>query len=239
MNGNLFAGALLLSNLAVSLMYSAESAHAFSWDQDSNSITIHDGDIAKDTYFDIFFLEAFSGKKLLEGLEAKARFSLDEDFDISTGSAKFRVDVTNSSDEVVWDTASVTALGFSVDPDVTSATSDEAFKNAHVGLQDTKLEQIELCYSNGVACTGGGQKKGIKLGETASFYTTLSFGPEVVDSFSFFLDGFYANFKGTDLDGLKYSAGAAGDVPTPALIPGLIGAGIAALCRKKQSGQNS
>ncbi|MGF1523893.1 MAG: cistern family PEP-CTERM protein [Leptolyngbyaceae cyanobacterium] len=211
------------------------SANAFSWDQENDIITIDDGD-AKGQYFDIFFLEAFSGEQLLDGLEAEARFTLEEDFDASTGAAKFKVDVTNTSDANIWDTASVTGLGFAVDPDVTSATSGGVFNEAYVGTQNTGLDQVELCYSNGYSCTSGGQSSGVKLGDTASFYTTLNFGAGVTNSFSFFLDGFYANFKGNS-DGLGYSADAAGEVPTPALIPGLIGAGIAAL-RRKQKGQD-
>ncbi|MEL6382250.1 MAG: cistern family PEP-CTERM protein [Cyanobacteria bacterium J06626_18] len=235
MDRKLSTGMLLLSTLSVALMLPTESASAFSWDQDNDIITIHNGD-AKGQYFDIFFWDAFSGDKLLEGLEAEARFTLEDDFDASSGSAKFKVDVTNNSDGTIWDSASVTGLGFAVDPDVAGATSDGVFDNAYVGAQKTGLDQVELCYSNGHSCTSGGQNGGVKLGDTASFYTTLNFGSGVTDSFSFFLDGFYANFKG-DSDGLGYSADAAGEVPTPALIPGLIGAGIAAL-RRKQKGQD-
>ncbi|MEO1298219.1 MAG: cistern family PEP-CTERM protein [Cyanobacteria bacterium J06636_16] len=242
MNRRLSAGIWLLSTLSIAVLSSTESAHAFSWNEDNNTITIDDGD-AKGQSFDIFFWDAFArdnkvegaSAQELEGLTAEARFTLEEDFDAATGSAQFKVDITNTSDGSIWDSSSIVGFGFGSDPDVVSASSSGVFNSTYVGEPETGVNDIEVCYSNGLSCTTGDQNSGIQLGETASLYTTLKFG-QVADTFNLILDEFYVGWQG-DSSSLEYSGAADsyGEVPTPALIPGLIGAGLAAL-RRQQKG---
>lgn len=237
MNRKLLTGSLLLTTLSIVTLVQVEPAGAFSWNPDSKLITIDDGD-AKGQYFDIFFFDAFAKNKSLDGLSAEARFTLSEDFNASTGTAKFKVDVTNNSNANVWDEASIVGLGFAVDPDLQSASSSGVFSKSYVGQQSTGVKDVEVCYSNGYSCTSGGQNGGIKLGETASFYTTLNFGNQAANGFNILMDKFYVSWKGDSTTLEHYGkADSYGEVPTPALIPGLIGAGLAAF-RKKQKEDN-
>jgi len=103
------------------------------------------------------------------------------------------------------------------------------------------VKNVEVCYTGGGNSCSGGGGAGVTLGQVGSFYTTLKFN-EGTNGFNIRLDQFYARWQSltsaenNDL-GYEYNGDSGvgyGQVPTPALVPGLVGAGIAALRRKQK-----
>ena len=242
MNRNLLAGTFLASALVGAAFVGAEPANAFSWDVTNREwVTINNGD--SDISFDVFFYQATIGRKDVEGLNAEAKFTLDGAFDASTNQARFRVDLKNTSNRDLWASSRLSGIAFAVDPDLYGAEVDSGgtFNKALVGGKYPEgIKDVEVCYTGGGSCAGGGNA-GVTLGNVGSFYTTLKFN-EGTNGFNIKLDQFYARWQSLDSQknnalGYQYKGDSGvgyGQVPTPALVPGLVGAGIAALRRRKQ-----
>lgn len=232
-------------------LVAAESAHAFTWDRNTESVTIHDGD--QDISFDVFFYKAsIDGDDTIDGLNASAKFSLLDRFDASTKQARFKVDLSNFSNADIWSSARLTGMAFNVDPNLKAASFDgdagTGFDKAIVdGKYPEGVKNVDVCYTGGGNSCSGGGNAGLTLGKTGSFYTTLKFDT-TLDRFDIHLDTFLARWQSltSNIDGkygdtYKDASGVGyGQVPTPALIPAIIGSGVAALRkRKKQTKQET
>jgi len=245
MNTKFLVGALAAGAFApIALVAVAEPAQAFSWDVENREwVIIHDGD--ENISFDVFFYNATIEGENVEGLNAKATFSLLGAFDATTKQADFKVDLENFSDGSLWYSARLSGLAFDVDPNLADSrdavTASGIFNNAFVDSNYPEgVKTVEVCYSDGGSCSGGGGG-GVTLGDTGSFYTTLKFD-SVADNFNIRMDSFVSRWqsltsqKDNRLD-YEYSGDSGvgyGQVPTPALIPALIGSGIAALRKRKK-----
>ncbi len=254
MNHKFLTGALLTSALATVPLMAAEPARAFTWDNNEPGwITLGSEDVAG-TSFDVWFYEANVNETPVEGLEAKATFTLEHDFGDPTDSLKFRVDVWNMAKSSIWSSARLSGIAFAVDPNVTDASIDEGgvFNNAIFDDPATRKDEadypgfktIDVCYTDGNTCGGGrgeGNNGGLSLGEMGTFYTTLSFDRNIselrikMDQFAIRWQSLTS--KGDSGIGYGYtdaSGVGTGQVPTPALIPSILGAGIAAFRKKRQ-----
>lgn len=254
MNTKFLGGIVFSSAFVVAACVAAEPVRAFEWDPaDPTWLELSAGDLAG-TSFDVQFYDATINGANVDGLDAKATFTLDHDFGNPTDSLRFKVDLWNMANADIWSSARLSGIAFAVDPNVTSATIDDGglFDNVIVDDPSTRRDEaqypenykvIDVCYTDN-NCQGGAQG-GINLGETGSFYTTLSFGQDIsslsvrMDSFAIRWQSLTSNPNGTS--GVGYgntyvddSGVGYGRVPTPALIPALIGSGIAALRKRKK-----
>jgi hypothetical protein len=259
MRYKLWIGTLLTGALASIFLIGSEPARAFQWDpEDTSWITLGSEDL-KGTSFDVWFYDATINSQNVAGLDAKATFTLDHDFGNPTDSLRFRVDLWNMADTNIWSSARLSGIAFAVAPDVTSATidNDGLFDNVVVDDPTTQRDEaqypenfkvIDVCYTDGTSCQGG-QSGGLNLGETGHFYTTLNFGQNIsslrinMDNFAIRWQSLTSNPNGSSGTGygntyVGDSGVGYGEVPTPALIPSLLGAGIAALRRKQKEVEN-
>jgi hypothetical protein len=241
MKQQFLARSLLLGLLtaSVSALVETAPAQAFSWSQTYQTITLNPGDQAG-TSFSVNFNQGYIDGQLTQGLTSRAVFTLLEAFTSTT--AKFRVDLTNTS--YGFTTASrMSGLGFDVDPGLTNATASGIFSQALLeGTSNTMIGgygRVDICYTNGNTCAGGrgtGNSGGVLLGQTGSFNTNLTFANSSSD---YVFRNFVVRYQSVNLeDGRTGQSGyGVGEVPTPALIPGLIGMGVAALRKKRQTTQ--
>ncbi len=255
MNTKFLVGALAVGFFVPVALIAAEPVRAFEWDPaDPSWVTLGSEDKAG-TSFDVWFSDATINRTSVEGLNAKATFTLDHDFGNPTDSIRFKVDVWNNAVADIWSSARLSGIAFAVDPNVTSAAIRDGglFDNVVVDDPTTRQDEakypenfklIDVCYTDGNKCNGGGNG-GLKLGATGSFYTTLNFSQDVtslrikMDQFAVRWQSLTSNPNGTS--GVGYgntyvgdSGVGYGEVPTPALIPGLLGAGIAALRKRRK-----
>jgi hypothetical protein len=238
---------LAASTLVATGLISSESAQAFTFNTVDNTVTFDADSIDKE--FKVFFRGGNVGSNALtpnpfatDGLQAVATFVLTA-FDGSL--ANFDITVDNNSGGDVT-AARLSVLGFDIDtPDgegnfgllgtrlaslpvaVGSGNTPQGFGDVDVCFK-SPLGQINNCNNGGV---------GALLGGSISFSPTLFFNGSGVSQFT--LSNFYARYQsingtfgGTTVTGAS-GVGNVGVVPTPALLPGLIGMGVAAL-RKKQ-----
>lgn len=238
MKYKLLASTILASTLTTAFLIQSESAQAFTWDQENHSFfTVHDGEQAGADFMDIFFRTATVNGNDTQGLTGEARFELAEDYVASTKQAKFKVTLKNTTDNNIWSSSRLSGLAFNVDPDINGASAyNGVFNQAHLNRNlSSGVGTVDVCYNVNVgnSCNGGASG-GVTLGQTATFYTTLTFGQATT---SFTLDKFYSRWQSLNsLDGQYNGASGVGygEVPTPALIPSLLMSGIAALRRKQK-----
>jgi hypothetical protein len=126
----------------------------------------------------------------------------------------------------------VSLLGFNSDPDVSSATVSGGYDS--VGSGNTpNIGQREICFKSGGGANNcaGGAGSGPLTGQNISFQAMLNFATEQEN---FELDGWFVRYQSItgSADGSS-GAGTGTPIPTPALLPGLIGMGIAAFRKRK------
>lgn len=163
----------------------------------------------------------------------------------NTNNAIFDVLLSNTSTNGI--TSRTSALGFDINPNVTGGSvgdnPNDALPALFTDLVFGSNEQfpnqfgnIELCAINasGNNCTGGASG-GVLTGNSGSFRFNLTLAsassPLVLTNFGVR----YQSITGNGYNGAS-GTGRSIPVPTPALLPGLIGMGLAAMRKKKQEG---
>jgi|GEM_PF-5565338 hypothetical protein len=248
MNKTLWSSSVAIA-ATLSIGTASQPAQALTFNYDDNIVTLDSTSVGKD--FTIFFYGGLVGDDDLtpdpfptSGLQAKAIFLLNS-FDGSN--ANFSITVENNSGANV--TASrISILGFNVDTpagegtfDWDSSDPDGTVKGEGVTPSIFPNGPLDICFKGGggagnCAAGGGG---GVLQGDSFTFSPTLSFFLPGVTSFD--LKDFYVRYQSIDgtFGGVTVidasGVGNPGVVPTPALLPGLVGIGVAAL-RKKQQG---
>jgi hypothetical protein len=241
MKHTFLSGTLAIGAIATVAAFQAAPASAFSWT--SNSATFEAGDLAG-TEFTVAFDQGYIDGVFTPGLTSVAKFSLVSGYR-GGSSAVLRVAVTNTSSGQIFKRARVSGIGFNTSPELKSVSLSKGSAFNTVAF-DSRLPQPQItggkkdiCFSAKVSCTGGGGG-GVELGRTSIFTTTLAFkAPSGVNLTSFDLSDFAVRYQSIDfVDGPTGLSGVGvGKVPTPALLPGLIGMGIAAFRKKKQQGK--
>lgn len=237
MNRNLLASSLLLGTVALaSVVVQAEPAQALKLDFTGRTdpitgfrqyATIENGDVGE--LFTFTFSQGLIDGNLTEGLTAKAVFSLVDAFDGTT--AKFRVDLTNTSGGPI-DSSRVSVLGFNVDRAFTASVDANGTDFDGVSSGNVPgLGVADVCFTAGPNCAGGGGGGALQGGATQSFFTTLAFAPGTAN---FTLTDFFVRYQSIDSAELGLTDASGVGIPTPALIPGLVGMGLAALRKKKK-----
>ncbi|WP_404790753.1 cistern family PEP-CTERM protein [Altericista sp. CCNU0014] len=231
-------GAVFLGAVAIASFTNVKPAQSFTWTSDSASFGA--GDLAG-TDFDVFFYDGYIDGVLTPGLTSKATFSLLEDFDLSDNKQSFGVTITNTSDPSIFNRVRLSGLGFNTNPELTGASIKTQGTGFDIkAVLDSKVPQkpitggkLDVCFTAGVSCTGGGGN-GIELGSSYSFETLLSFVNPPTNFLTF--DNFVTRYQSIDFkNGAQGQSGVGvGTVPTPAMLPGLIGMGIAAWRKKKK-----
>ncbi|MGF1513664.1 MAG: cistern family PEP-CTERM protein [Elainellaceae cyanobacterium] len=232
-------GSLLLGLGAVPMLsvVKAQPASAFSWDE--NRATIHNGDQAG-TSFEVFFFDGYINENLTEGLTSEAKFTLAQAYD-GGSQAIFDVLLKNTSSAAKFDSVRVSGLGFNVDPDLDNASvsqENNPLKNVKLNgkVPQPKISggSVDVCFTGKNSCTGGGGA-GVGLGESASFQSIFNFSGDA-NKVSFSFTDFVVRYQSIDFKGSPQgeSGVGTGTVPTPALLPGLIGMGVAALRKRKE-----
>ena len=226
---------MFLGTLVAASMMHVPSAQAFSFSKTNNNVTIETGD-TNETFTAMFngFNDDVGD---IPGLTAEAIFNLIE-FDGRT--ANFNVVLNNTSSGST--TASrVSVLGFNVTPstgaDPTATASGPLFNTVGSGNFPNNIPDLDICFKDGGGknCAGGGGT-GVKIGETGNFAFSLAFANS--GTASFVLDNFAVRYQAVNSTNPALNGGSAsgtGQVPTPALLPGLIGMGVAALRKKNKA----
>lgn len=227
---------------AISLLPKAP-AQAFTFSQGGLGVNITAGDIGKD------FWSVFNGQvddkgitsTNVEGLTSRANFKVTN---FTNNQIVFDILLENTSTGPI--TASVVSLlGFRSNPLISSATSTGDFDITVLNqpIKPFGGSDVNICFKeagNTRNCNSG--RGGVDLGDSAFFTATLNFNNDI--SSGLFLDEFGVRYQGIDgeINGQlvkDFSGTGVGQVPTPALIPGLIGMGIAALRKKKLEEDNA
>lgn len=242
--------AAVATGAAVSVdLMSAHSAQALSLNYDDNIATIDGTSFGKS--FTIYSYGASVGTGsaniFTNDLNSEALFTVNS---FSGNSASFTIKLTNNSGGDI--TASrLTVFGFDVEPisgSYTGASSPEALvvNGPNASLPQSGFlgfSTVDSCFKQGgnvQNCNngnGGVPQAPLPVGNNMrTFTTTLAFTGNPA---SFDLKNFYFRYQGIDgsIGNTSFTdasaVGTPGEVPTPALLPGLLGMGIAAF-RKKQ-----
>lgn len=228
MNRNLLASSLLLGTVAVTSLVPTQPAQALNvfFDGVDQFATIETGDVG--TLFTYEFSQGFVDGQLTEGLNTKATFTLLEAFDGTN--ARFQIDLTNDSGGPI-DSSRVSALGFNVDRAFSASVNPGTSEFDGVSSGNVPgLGNVDVCFTAGANCAGGGGG-GVLQGATQTFFPTLTFAPGTAN---FTLTDFFVRYQSIYSDELNLSDASGVGIPTPGLIPGLIGMGLAALRKRKE-----
>lgn len=235
MKAKFLVGAFLLGAAPMVSLLEAKPAEALYFSKDKTRVTINSG-TEQGASFKTFF-NGYIDQQLTQGLSAEAIFTLAEDYN-GGDEVKFNVSLKNTSDSSVFSNAQVSALGFDTNRDLKDVSAngsliDEAKQNSNIAQSPGTGGKVDACFTAGNSCTSGGG--GVNLGNSTTFLATLKF-IDNMNYASFDLNKFSVSYQNIDyINGPKGLGGVGtGEVPTPALIPGLIGAGIAALRKRKQ-----
>ncbi|MBE9155746.1 cistern family PEP-CTERM protein [Nodosilinea sp. LEGE 06152] len=239
----LAAGALMAAG-----SFASQPAQAITFNTVDNTVTFDASSIGQE--FKVFFRGGNVGSNALtpnpfstDGLQAVATFVLTA---FNGSSADFDITVDNNSSGDVT-AARLSVLGFNVDtPNGQGSFSLGGTRTASApiavasGNTPQNFGDVDVCFKTPGSqinnCNNG--NGGVLLGGSLTFSPTLAFTSPGVSQFT--LSNFYAryqsingNFGGTTVTGAS-GVGNVGVVPTPALLPGLFGLGVAALRKRQQ-----
>lgn len=204
------------SVLAGLMIAGSASAAMITFDSVGDSGTIHYGGNIEQTD--------------VEGLSASTSFTLTE---IKSSSFVFDIVVANTTNSL-WEESRVSAIGFNVDPDVTSASvvNSPTWFAVLGGSFPNQFGALDICIKEGGgpnSCQGGGGG-GVAIGDSASFSLELGFAslPGSVT-----LDNFGVRWQSLTSEALGYDdASGTGTpvtkVPEPGTL-GLLGLGVLGL----------
>ncbi len=220
MKRQLLTSTLAASTLALAAFSQANSAHALSFSD--NNVTVNSRDLNQS------FLVNFGGS--ISGLSSQARFTLT---DFTTTQAKFSLNLTNTSTR----TSTLSGLGFDTSPTANNSSSVggafSAISVSNSGINFPNGSKVEVCLADNTLgyCGGGG-------GNGAGNSTlTLRFNGSNPLKDGLTLNNFrirYDNIRGQDEDVSVTGSGTPTAIPTPALLPAVLGMGTAVLRKKRQ-----
>ncbi len=215
----------------------AQPAAAITFDNSKSFFTIDtNADVGES--IDVFFNGIVEGKEI-PGLTSEARFTVES---IVNNAITLSVALSNTSSTPITGSR-VSVLGLNIDSEGTAptATSTGVFTkvatNGNIPQANTipQLEKIgEFCFTIG-NCAGGANG-GVNFGNSDSFSPVFTFDtlPQFVTFNNFFVR--YQSLESDTTIALGSSSGVGvGEVPTPALLPGLVGMGVAALRKQRKS----
>jgi len=224
----LLAAGLLATAMSLSI---AKPAVALSFDTGTNTFTVDTSSTADVGQSIKVLFNGFVEETLVSGLTSEALFTV-LGIDTTDNRLDLRVDLTNTSSAPIT-SSRVSILGFDLDPNPNSVTSTGIFNSVTSGNPpQTVVGDVEFCFKGGGGpnCQGGGGA-GVTLGNTGAFFPVLSYAslPSSVTFSNFFVR--YQDITGTPLGNSGVGVGL---VPTPAMLPGLIGMGMAALRKREE-----
>jgi hypothetical protein len=224
MKKTLLTGTFTLGAIAAVSLLQTAPAQAFTFDQGNLGMTIKEEDVGDD------FWAVFDGRidgttEVVEGLTSQALFTL-KSFDASQ--IVFDILVENTSTNPI--TASILSqLGFQSAKKISNTVVTNKIGNFGDYINKTS-------FGGALAFRESAPR------ESAFFTATIDFENDISDGL--YLNNFGVKYKGIrgtisgelveNLEGT-----GVGKVPTPALLPGLIGMGISALRKNKQEKQRT
>lgn len=227
MKAQLTRGAAVLSATAAMGLLHALPASAYTINDVDKSITFTLGDALPE-----MFTVEFDGNVNntdVPGLASKANVSLTN---FTSNSATFVFDLFSTPSGDIT-SARVRALGFDVDVALSGASVSGDFTDTdRPGNFPNGQGNRDVCFYEGGNCTGG--PNGATPGNPINFTTTLNFASALNTGDTFELSNWVVRYQ--SIDGTTLGTSGTGEgtpIPTPALLPGLVGMGIAAL-RKRQ-----
>ncbi|WP_052050954.1 cistern family PEP-CTERM protein [Leptolyngbya sp. KIOST-1] len=228
MKAQLSKGAAVVSAAAAVSLLQALPASAYTINDAAKSITFTLGDPLPEVFTVEF--DGFVERTLITGLTSKANVEL-KSFDGTQ--AVFDFQLFNTTSAPLGSRVSV--LGFNAGPNVTATVTGD-FNTVGSGNVPT-LGEREICLKagGGPSCAGGGGA-GPSAGQNITFQTILTFA-SAQDSFT--LDNFFVRYQ--DITGVPAGTSGVGvgtPIPTPALLPGLVGLGIAALRKRGEAAED-
>jgi len=228
MKNKFLTGALVAGTMAIGALGQVDPAEALTFN--GTSAIVGTGDVGQS--FTVNLDENYINSQLSTAVSSTAKFTLNS-FTSTTTSAQavFEIVATNTSSLV----SRLSVLGFDVNPNVASASVTGVFNTTGSG-QAANLGPLEVCFKDGGGtnnCSGGGSG-GISQGTSGTLFATLNFNT-ITQLQQFTLDNFgvrYQSISGSTLG--DSGTGRPNPIPTPALLPGAIGMGIAAFRKKKR-----
>ncbi|MBD2072704.1 cistern family PEP-CTERM protein [Phormidium sp. FACHB-592] len=232
---NSFLKGAALTGAALTLgLLSTAPVHAFTFAPGKTSVTVEASDINKS------FTVEFDGnveRQNVTRLTAEAIFTFLGFTTVGSNTeAKFDVSLKNTSSGGI--TSRVSALGFNVSQALLGVGNADGdgntrvsglFSNDRTGSFPNNFGDINVCFTEGNTCQGG-SNGGVTTGNTGLFTPILAFTGSV-DSFT--LSNFGVRYQSIGGTNLGDSGTGRGQVPTPALLPGLLALGAGAWRKRK------
>jgi hypothetical protein len=170
----------------------------------------------------------------VEGLTASATFVVSQ-FDAAAGRVVLQISLDNTSDEDLWQSARVSALGFDVSESLASASASGLFQYALTdGKFPNQFGPVDVCVVDNRNTCSGGRWGGVRLGKDGSITLTLAFSGPIT---SLELSNFgvrYQSLSSCELGILGASGTGTGTVPEPRALALLGAAGLALYGRRRQ-----
>lgn len=227
MKRQLLTGALAASTLTFAAFSQANPAHALSFSGGSVSLT--SGDIGSS------FLVNFDGNvenTNISRLSAQALFRLTG---FTANQANFSVDLTNTTTAPVG--SRVSGIAFDTDPNINSGTASGIFDSVDISSSlPNGFGNVEVCVAGNSSGNCGGGNSGVTTGNTGNFLLTLGFGNNTnLLTSGLTLSKFGVRYQSvTGVTQGTSGTGRGTPIPTPALLPAVLGMGAAVLRKKKQ-----
>lgn len=243
----LFLSVIAFSSFGLAIPFLSNEAQAATVvDYNNDTITLSDtvsDPIVGDSFTIKYqgFNDVRDSSSIIPGLTAEALFKVlgfSYDTTANETNLSLQVDLDNTSDFA----SRVSTFGFDVNPTLKRASTTPSTTGGYTqttidGSLPHGFGSIDVCFrESGGNCQGGGNG-GPQPGDPL-----FTFFPELVFSGNIntiVLSNFGVRFQGfTAKDGngdTQTSAVGTGQVPTPAMLPGLVGMGVAALRKRKQT----
>ncbi|MBD1822213.1 cistern family PEP-CTERM protein [Cyanobacteria bacterium FACHB-DQ100] len=224
MKRQLLTGVLAASTLTLAAFSQATPAHALSFSGGTVNLTAND----VGSTFQVNFDGNVNGNNV-PGLSAQALFTLTS---YATNQANFTVNLINTTTVPI--TSRISRLGFNTNPgvnvDASSATG--VFTDVITGSFPNKFGDVEVCFVPSSRGTCGGGPGGVTT--TGNFTTNLVFTGSLTNGLS--LSDFGVRYQSINGGGFDDASGTGRGtpIPTPALLPAVLGMGAAVLRKKKQ-----
>lgn len=225
MKRQLLTGALAASTLTLAAFSQANPAQALSFSGGSPATTVN----LNSTSVNRSFLVNFGGSSTISGLSSNALFTLRE---LSTNLARFTINLTNTSTR----TSTLSGLGFDTNPDADSdSTVSGAFSKIEIddNIEFPNGSKVEVCLADNTSGDCGGDS-GNGAGESTVILKFDGTNPLrnglSLNNFRIRYDSIQGQNRNTSVTG----SGTPTAIPTPALLPAVLGMGAAVLRKKKQ-----
>jgi hypothetical protein len=170
------------------------------------------------------------------GLAASATFLVTE-FDAAAGRVVLQISLSNTSNNGIWQSARVSAIGFDASEDIVSASATGLFAYAVTGGKfPNQFGPVDVCAIDNANNCSGGQNGGLHIGQSGVVTLTLQFAGPIT---ALDLTNFGVRYQSLDSCDLEISGGSgtgSGDVvPEPRALALLGIAGLALFGRKRRA----